>query len=303
MNPKLKRGLKWGSISLAVIIIVAYFFVSYMIASGLTKYDRRDQEDNPSSHGLEYEEVEFASRDDDITLGGWYLPGENDKPTIIFVHGIGSTRSGNNMVAFASKMVDRGYNILMFDMRGHGTSGGDRVSGGYYEQQDVLGAYDYLIARGISSDSIGLLGVSMGAGTGILAAAQEPGIKALVADSTYAKVSNLLSNEASRKTKIPKTITPVFIPTVTLMAKLFYGISIGSLVPEDAVHDLDYPILVIHGMADSRIDYSHGERVYNEAKANSDIWLIPDVDHVDAFLDYPEEYVKRVDRYFTNQLD
>lgn len=303
MNTKVKRGLKWGSISLAVIIIVVYFFVSYMIASGLTKYDRRDQEDNPGSHGLEYEEVEFTSRDGEITLEGWYLPGQSDKPTIIFVHGIGSTRSGNNLVEFASEMVDKGYNILMFDMRGHGTSGGDRVSGGYYEQQDVLGAYDYLVERGTPSGSIGLLGVSMGAGTGILAAAQEPGIKALVVDSTYAKVSNLLSNEASRKTKIPKAITPVFNPAVTLMARMFYGISIGSLVPENAVHDLDYPILVIHGMADTRIDYSHGERVYNEAKPNSEIWLIPDVDHVDAFLDYPEEYINRVDNYFTDQLD
>jgi hypothetical protein len=86
------------------------------------------------------------------------------------------------------------------------------------------------------------------------------------------------------------------------MASLFYGIDVGSLVPEEAVRQLAYPILVIHGEEDTRIPYTHGERVYGEAYQGSTIWLVPGVGHADAFLDYPEEYILRVTEYFIGQL-
>jgi len=302
MRLKIRRVVKWGVPIIVVLLVVIYGFISYMIASGITKYDRRPQEDNPAAYNLQFEDVEFVSRDGDVSLSGWYIPGESGKPTLIFVHGIGSLRSGDNAVDLASQLVERGFNILLFDLRGHGSSGGDRISGGYFEQNDVLGAFDFLVQRGISSDDIGVIGFSMGAGTAIMAAVEEPAIQALVADSPYAKVSDLLASETARKTVFPEWISPVFIPAVKIMARSLYGIDIGALVPEEAVQELSYPILVIHGMADTRIPCDHGERVHREAHPESIIWLLPEVDHVDAFLMYPEEYVQRVTSYFNRQL-
>ena len=90
--------------------------------------------------------------------------------------------------------------------------------------------------------------------------------------------------------------------TAVLMANWFYGIDLGSLVPEAAVADLGYPILVIHGTADSRIPYQQGQRVQQSAPAGSSIWLVPDVGHVDAFATYPEEYVERVMAYLDDRF-
>ncbi len=310
------RVIKWGVPVLLVLLITLYGYISFMITSGLTNWDRKQQEDEPGNYGLQYKEVEFTSRGDAITLDGWYLPGENGKPTIIFVHGIGSMRSGDNATEIASHLVDQGFNVLLFDLRAHGSSGGDYVSAGYFEQKDVLGAIDFLLKRGVTTDDIGVIGFSMGAGTSILALVEEPGIRALVVDSPYARASDLLSGETTRKTGIPEWLSPIFIPAAKIMAGLFYGIDIGSLVPEEAVRQLTYPIFVIHGKEDTRIPYTHGERVYDAAYQErtivqdgtlityqgSTIWLIPGVGHVDAFLDYPEEYVLRVTEYFMGQL-
>jgi len=299
----MKRQLKWAIPVAIVLVVLAYLTISYLIATGLTKAERKEQEDHPTAYGLNFEEVEFVSRKGDVNLQGWYLPGEEESPTLIFVHGIGSVRTGDNAMDLAARLVSRSYNVLLFDLRAHGTSGGDKVSGGVNEQQDVLGAFDYLVGRGISGDSIGVLGFSMGAATALLAVVQEPVIQALVVDSPYADASDLITQETVRKTPFPGWLVPVFIPTAKLMADKLYGIDVSTLVPEKAVMQIPYPILVVHGMEDTRIPFDHGVRVHRASNQDSEIWLVPEVDHVDAFLIHPEEYVERIDTYFQSRLE
>ena len=282
--------------------MVIYGLISFLIAQGVTKADRDPQEDHPSNYNLVFDDVEFPSRRGDVLLSGWYLPGEDSSPHLVFVHGIGSVRSGDNAVELAARMVGLGYNVLLFDLRGHGSSEGDKVSGGYFERWDVLGAFDYLVARGVDLSRTGLIGFSMGAATSIMAAAEEPRITALVADSPFADASDLIAREAARKTPIPGWLTPIFIPAAKLMAKGIYGIDIGELVPERAVTQLNYPILVIHGTGDQRIPWEHGQRVADAAAEGSFLWLVPDVDHVDAFLAHPDEYVDRSTEYYGSRF-
>ena len=300
-----KRSVRLAAAGFLVVIVILYGLVSFLIAQGVTKADRDPQEDHPSNYDLVFEDVEFPSRRGDVMLSGWYLPGEDSSPHLIFVHGIGSVRSGDNAVELAARMVEHGYNVLLFDLRGHGSSGGDKVSGGYFERWDVLGAFDYLVERGVDpgrTGQIGLIGFSMGAATSIMAAAEEPRIVAVVADSPYADATDLIAREAARKTPIPLWLMPIFIPTTKLMAKGIYGIDIGELAPERSVERLEYPILVIHGTEDQRIPLDHGERVVKAAEAGSFLWRALGVDHVDAFLTYPDEYVDRVTEYFGSRF-
>ena len=296
------QALKWAVPILLTLLVVAYGLISYLIASGVASVDRKPQEDDPAAHGLTYEDVEFQSRKGGVTLSGWYVHSTAKKATLIFVHGINSNRSGDKAVELAERLVARGFDVLMFDLRAHGTSGGDSATYGFNERWDLLGAFDFLLGRGVAAGRIGVVGFSMGAGTSLLALAEEPRIQALVVDSPYAKGSDLVAHEAARQTPFPEWIMPVFIPTVKLMAKGIYGVDIGFLQSESAASRLPYPILVIHGMEDSRIPYSHGVRVHKAAHPDSQIWLVPQVDHVDAFLTHPGEYVDRVTAYMETRL-
>jgi len=94
----------------------------------------------------------------------------------------------------------------------------------------------------------------------------------------------------------------MFLPMAKLFAQGLYDISIGDVSPERAVRSLDYPILVIHGDADTRIPIEQGRRVHRAAPAGSKIWIAPGADHVDAFNNYPDEYVRRVESYFEERL-
>ena len=74
--------------AVVVILIVVYGVISFAIASGVTKYERKPQEDSPKAYGLQFEDIEFVSMAGDVTLSGWYLPREGEGSTIILVHGI-----------------------------------------------------------------------------------------------------------------------------------------------------------------------------------------------------------------------
>ena len=80
----MKILLKWGLVLVFVLSFAAYFMVSYMVASGVTKAERHPQETHPSSFNLDYEDVEFFSRGNDIVLKGWFIKAKNSLRTIIF---------------------------------------------------------------------------------------------------------------------------------------------------------------------------------------------------------------------------
>ena len=151
-----------------------YVWVSYRMAAKLTTAERIELEDSPADYGRAYEHVRFMSRRGDVTLDGWYLVGRVGMPVVIFVHGISSTRATGGMTELACMLNVRGYGVLMFDLRGHGASGEGIMSAGWHERMDVLGAFDYLRGRGVPTDSIGVLGLSLGAAAAALAASEEP---------------------------------------------------------------------------------------------------------------------------------
>ena len=310
MGSILKRPkVKWGLLAALIFLAIGYLFIAFFIAQGLTGAERNPQEGHPTDFGLEWEDVAFQGRDQEVQLVGWYLPGRGqmaeDNPHVIFVHGLSSVRSGGDGEALelARRLVAEGYNLLLFDLRGHGNSEGDQISGGYFERWDVLGAYDYLVAeKGATAGGVGLLGYSMGGVTSILAAVEEPGIAAVVADSPFAAATDLIVQEASRKTPFPGWLIPAFIPVTSLMADAIYGIDIGALNAEKAVAELNYPLLIIHGEEDERVPIDHGERVASAAPEGTTFWSTDAPGHVESFAEYPDEYFRRVDDYFQARL-
>ena len=98
-----------------------------------------------------------------------------------------------------------------------------------------------------------------------MAAADEPAIEALVADSPYADAADLIVNEVDVRTDVPRWIIPLFVPGSKLIAGAFFGIDVGKLTPEEAAARIEYPILVLHGEADTRIPPDHGRRVRDAA--------------------------------------
>jgi uncharacterized protein len=185
-EPRLKRWLKrLFLLAVALALILGFGVVPYVLSGFFTvgAFQMRDAENEgltPASFDLPFEDVSFQARDG-VPLSGWWVPAENAKGTVVLVHGL--NRSRIEMVRKVPFVHGEGWNALLFDLRRHGRSGGTIRSLGYHERLDVLGAYD--LARSRAAAPVVAWGISFGGAASTLAAAEEPGIAALICDSSY----------------------------------------------------------------------------------------------------------------------
>lgn len=183
------RWTLWGRrLALALALGLAAFvfgWVPYWLGSRVTRqaYHYRDGDNaglTPASFQLPFEDVAFESSDG-VTLKGWWVPAPESRGTVVLVHGL--NRSRIEMVKKVPFVHGLGWNALLFDLRHHGESGGSVTSFGFFEKQDVRAAAG--VARKRCSGPVVLWGVSLGAATATLAAAEDPAVAALVSDSSY----------------------------------------------------------------------------------------------------------------------
>ncbi|HEV2236281.1 MAG TPA: alpha/beta fold hydrolase, partial [Ktedonobacterales bacterium] len=133
--------------------------------------------------GIPVQPVMFAAADG-VRLAGWFALASPAAPTVVLVHGFKGSRV--SMLPWARFLFAAGYNVLLYDSRGCGQSAGWGIALGAGEAADVIGAVRYVRGRAdLTSHLVGALGISLGAGDVLLAAAREPGLAAVVADSAW----------------------------------------------------------------------------------------------------------------------
>src|SRR5207244_11361546 len=112
---------------------------------------------------------------DGVRLSGTYLEAPSARGVVVLVHGFKTYRQ--EMTDHARFIRDAGYSVLLYDSRGCGAS--DGVFGvGATEDRDIIGAVSYVRSRaGAGSDHIAVLGISLGAGDALLAAAMDERIQ------------------------------------------------------------------------------------------------------------------------------
>lgn len=245
------------------------------------------------------EDVIFQSSDGTL-LSGWFIPGESPK-TVILLHGFTDTRE--KMLPHASFLHDAGYSVLLFDFRSRGQSAGDAVTLGFHEQGDVKGAVQLLKERpDADGESVGVLGVSMGGATAIMAAAETPELTAVVSESAFKSVDSAIASAFEHFIHLPAF---PFAPITVLIIEKRLGINADQVVPEERVGLISpRPVFIIHGQEDETIVTGDADAIYAAAREpKEDLWFIPGAGHAEGVEIAPEEYGKRVVDFFNLYLE
>ena len=116
--------------SLLIVAFCIYLGVSFYVAYRLVATYHSKIISSPKLIASDYENVTISGFEN-TPLRGWLFRSESNK-LIIFSHGITQNRIDNNYytVLIAKELVAKGYNVLLYDSRGHGESGGTQVTYG-----------------------------------------------------------------------------------------------------------------------------------------------------------------------------
>lgn len=166
--------------------------VVFALLISLTTYQlnaldpQRGYDFTPADFGMKYEEVKIET-EDDLKLTGWMLePLERSKKCVVFCHG----GEGNmqEYLEYAAQFVSLGYNVLLFDYRGYGTSAEFNISNRFYIYSqfsiDITAALDY-VGKYHAVYTVSMAGTGIGAGLAVAIAANRDEVKYVVGDGTY----------------------------------------------------------------------------------------------------------------------
>lgn len=288
--------MRFGVTCIAIIItlLIAYFGATAYIAQRAMVIPRLPLEGTPADVGLEYEDVSFLSEGDNTELKGWFIPAGNSSG-IVIVNGGYQNRLDATIptLQLTKDLIDNGYSVLLFDLRGRGESEGRGLTL-TNNDWDIRGAVNYLKSRELNR--IYILGFSSGAASSVLSGAEVDG---MVLDSCFASVREMFIR-GMIKEGYPKLIAEISSPGVFLIARVVYGYQAQN--PEDRIGDVACPILLIHGEEDTGIPVGDAHKLH-DASSNplNGLWVVPGSDHCQAYNTEPISYMERVTSFPTRR--
>ncbi len=298
-SPSIKRK-KWGRILILLILfpIAFYAFIVVFLAWSTVSPKPSRMGDNPGEFRMNYEQVNFNSKDG-TPLSGWYCKPEKPRAVIILCHGVDSNRKG--MMPKARLLYKAGFSVMMFDFRTRGESGGKLCTIGNLEVEDLLAAVAQVHANPKNSSlPIGVLGDSMGGAVAIMGAARESSISAVVAESPFDRLDHAVANHFSA---LFGKAAFLFCAPVTFVGEKFIGAEASSISPLDEIDRIDpRPLLLIADAKDDLCRQSEVEALFQKAGTGKKLWVVPDAGHIQACNVAPAEYERRVVEFFKENL-
>ncbi len=273
-----------------LLLFVLPLVTSYFVANASTRPMDLTLEDTPMEMGRRFTTVSFRSRDG-LSLSGWYLPGEDSKPPIVFSHGL--FRNRQEVREIACRMNELGYPGLLLDFRNHGKSGKGSTTLGRLERLDVLGAIDFL-REAHGADRVFLLGISMGAVSSILAARENPGsVAGIIADSPFDTLQNTVSQHVWLLLRLPRfPFSNLFIWNLERLGE-FSGADLDTVKALKSLGNV--PVLLVYGQDDQRMPEAVATRLFDAAASpNKELLIVPDAGHGRAFRTDPDRYIETV---------
>ncbi len=202
--------------------------------------------------------------DDGIHIAGWYIPAANGAgptgPTVVLVHGF--TNNKSDILRYGEGLHEA-FNVVAFDMRNVGRSGGDKTTAGVLEQKDLRAVIDWL-ERTKHPGHVGVLGNSLGAATAMAEGVGDQRVEAIALDSMHTRLRYQI------EARLQHAGHPAYPGTWAVFVGIWIrtGADVGSIDAEDELAKWGQrPMLLTHGTGDNEDLPARTQSFYDEAIA------------------------------------
>jgi fermentation-respiration switch protein FrsA (DUF1100 family) len=221
----------------------------------------------PGQLGLTYEDVELVC-EDGIPLHGWFIPGQDHQPVILFFHGNAGNISHRleNLYQLHQQL---GTPVLIINYRGYGLSEGQPDERGLY--LDARAASAWLAEKGYAPRRRIYFGRSLGAAVALqLALEDKPGM--LVLESPFTSIRAMGRHHY-----------PLLYPALGwLMEAQFNNLA--------KISRLEIPLTIIHGRRDRIVPPSMAQQLFEQAQDPKQIFWLEQAGHNNTLYAEPNRY-------------
>lgn len=251
--------LKRSAIILISLLVIGYLFISYSLSNRVLNPEssmERTVTEIPKYWNTTFEEMMTLLPDpepstiagfEDIPIHSQYF-NVSDSSQCLFIFSHGWARNWPNMLKYYPVIEDCGCNVLMYDHRAHGDSGGDYPTGGLKEAEDLMRITEWASSeKGYTWDQIAWVGSSWGAATVLMAGAKEQNPAFIIADSPF---QDWFSAVFERAIEDYGSGIKAIAPGVMKVVNLRSGVDYKDASPLALTKEIEEPVLLFHSEAD-----------------------------------------------------
>ena len=212
---------------------------------------------------------------DGVELATRYWPVENEpRGVVVLVHGFAGSKDARDLVSLAERLQSSGLEVLAYDARGHGESGGSCTLGDL-EARDVAAAVGRAQERG---GPVVLVGASMGAIAVLRHAAESAGVAGVVVVSSPSEWRVPWRARAFVTAALTRTRGGRWVAARRLRVRI-HPVWSAPEPPSALVRRVTTPLTVVHGYRDRMIPHSAALELHLQGQKDRRLVLVPDMGH------------------------
>lgn len=240
----------------------------------------------------------FIASVDGLRLHGAALRQKESHKWALCVHGY---HDDFTSMGFAARHYyeEMGWNVVLPDLRGHGSSEGTYVGYGWDDRLDLVAWISRILRRDAQAQIV-LHGVSMGAATVLLTAggALPDSVKAVVSDCAYTSATTVMRHVYQLGGGKGPTGPAMAALRATVKRRDHFDLK--NAEPLRAVRTSKTPTLFIHGVNDDFVPASMMAELYEAARCPKEFLWVSNAGHAESadvdpklYWDTVEEFVHR----------
>ena len=259
---------------------------------------RKLVKDRPSDYGLRFKPL-IVKGVRAVILRGYFIEALTVKAraTIIVLHGIGSAKEV--YFGFARWLAEQGFNVVVYDQRAHGKSGGQYCTFGFYEKDDVSKFVDIAVAK-YPDLPVGIHGASLGGAVALQALEHDKRLKFGIIESTFNTLENVVIEYGRGYFKFRSRWLAKRVLTKSADIARFKPFDIK---PIESCRNIEQPILMVHGDLDEKIPMEFNKENYGALKsADKEFYEVKGAGHNNVGEIGGDAYLKKMMTFLNRQV-
>ncbi|MGC9453986.1 MAG: alpha/beta hydrolase [Phycisphaerae bacterium] len=242
--------------------------------------------------------------DDGVEIDVWVInaAGEEsaDQPrgTVVVLHGTSESKA--TYLGVGRRLSEKGFDVVLPDLRYHGRSGGEAITYGAKEKHDVKMVMDELLAGQVVAEPVYVFGTTLGAATAILYADIDDRVDGVMVVTPYKDAETMMRRHLAM---VAPTMSRENVQGVMDRAAEMGDFQLSEASAEEAASRLDCPLLLIHGLIDVSVPLEHSEAIYRAANEPKDLRVFtPGPEHMVLIARWEDWIAERVDELVETRL-